>query len=785
MVGYFDSQDYNPVLMSTEKPVHVPRQQYPESMYPQVVTTINGEYQTEGPHPLEYWRIITTRKWVILAILATVLTTTILYNLKATPIYRATTTIQIDKENQNILSFKDVYELESSSDDTLRTQFEILKSRSIARGVIEELSLDKIAEFQGKNWQSVKWLSDFFGIRPHPDAGEPDRLRPVIDSYLEHLDVSPVLRARLVNVTFDSKDPELATRIINAHAKHFIEQNLQYKWEATQQASEFLSQNLVTLKATLEKSEDQLQAYSRENEILFTDDGKNTATEKLRQLEETYTKAQADRIEKESYEQLVKDEKAEALPQLVNNRLIADLTAKLADLQRQESEISVTFRPDYPLRQRIAGQVSQIQNSIDAERARTLNMIETEYSASLARERLLAGELDKQRDVVNKINQEIIQYNILKREVESNKQLHDGLLTRLKEAGVSAGLKASNIRVVDRAEVPQWPVRPRRAINLALGLMGGLVFGIGFAFLQEYLDNSLKAPEDITRHLNLATLGIIPKLQSLDGKRRYGYGKLYGYGHTYSDGNANPLTVATPGEPKNVDRIVHEAPSSLMAEAYRSIRTSLLLSSPGHPPKTIVVTSASPSEGKTVTAINLAISLTQTGSRVVLIDADMRKPRVHNVFSLGQAVGLSSFLAGASMLKEVIHETSVPNLLVIPCGATPPNPGELVLSPVFRRMTEALREYFDYIVLDSPPVGNVSDARILGAAADSTILVVKAFSTSRHHARNAVNHLLEARTRLAGVVLNDIDVRLRSYYSGSYYKTYYSGYGQNTSSKPA
>jgi capsular exopolysaccharide synthesis family protein len=319
-------------------------------------------------------------------------------------------------------------------------------------------------------------------------------------------------------------------------------------------------------------------------------------------------------------------------------------------------------------------------------------------------------------------------------------------------------------------------------LNILVGMAVGLTFGVGFAFFPEYLDNSLKSPEDINRYLDLPTLGMIPKLESLSGKKGYGNyenGKAYG---------SLPQAI-DPGLPadvvQRVDLIVHQAPSSLMAEAYRSVRTSLLLSSSGHPPRTIVVTSASPSEGKTVTAVNLAISLTQTGAKVVLIDADMRKPRVHGVFSLGNSIGLSAFLAGTSTLKEVIHQTEIPGLLVIPCGVTPPNPGELVLSEGFRKMIDTLREYFDYVVLDSPPIGNVSDARILSVGADSTILVVKAFSTTRHHAHEAVAYLKNARARIGGVVLNDVDVRRKSYYAGySHYRTY-SGYGYNSGKEQA
>jgi len=770
--------------MSTEKPVHVPRDAYPEAMYPQVITPGSGEYgENDEVHLLDYWRVIVARRWVILAILSTVVAATTIYTFKQTPIYQATATIQIDKENPNILSFKDVYQIETSTDDTLRTQFEILKARTLARRVIEDLKLEKLQEFQpqepGMVGSMVAYLRSVLVPKSSLDSKEPDLLRPVIDSYLLRLNVSPVRQARLVNISFDSPDPELASLVINAHSKHFIEQNLQFKVDATQDASTFLQQNLVTLKQKLEKSEDTLQEYSRQNKILFTEAGKNTATEKLRQLEEEYTKAQSDRIQKESYNRLVQGGSTDTLPQVMDNKLITDLTSKLADLQRQDSESAVTFGPDFPARKRITGQIAQLHSSLESEKDRVMSMIGSEYSAAQQREQLLAAELEIQRGLVNKINEDIIQYNIYKGEAESNRQLYEGLQKRLNEAGVSAGLTASNIRIVDRAEVPSSPVRPQKALNIFLSIIVGLMLGVGFAFFQEYLDSSIKAPEDIARYLNLPTLGMIPRLQSLGGKEGYGHGR-YGYGHTYGSLSKAKSEDQAMQKSENVDLIAHESPNSLMAEAYRSVRTSLLLSSSGHPPQIIVVTSASPSEGKTVTAVNLAISLTQTSSKVLLIDADMHKPRVQGVFSLGNSPGLSAFLAGTSTLKDVIHETHIPGLLVLPCGVTPPNPGELVLSAGFRRMIEALREYFDYIVLDSPPVGNVSDARILAAAADSTILVVKALSTSRHHAREAVAHLTNTRARIGGVVLNDVDVRRRSYYSGySYYRTYYSNYGQS------
>jgi polysaccharide biosynthesis transport protein len=763
--------------MAEAKPVHIPRDKYPDVVYPQAISwpTANAreERLNEELHLLDYWRVMVGRRWTILAVLFTVVTATVVWSFSATPIYEAAVSIQIDRENQNILSFKDVYEVDGSTDDTLRTQFEVLKSRTLARRVIENLHLDRVPELQQKEPGIItsfrKAVADIF--LPRTPEKDSDKLRPIVDEYLRRLSVSPVRQARLAGVSFESKDPKLAARVINAHTDAFIEQNFQYKWEATQKASEFLKQQSETLKSNLEKAEDRLQTYSRENQILFTDQGRNTATEKLQRLEEEYTKAVADRILKESYDNLIDDGETDALPTVTNNPLLASLTNQLAQLKREESELAVTFSPDYPSRKRKLSQIEEIDNLISREKERIVRTVRAEYQAARNRESSFARAIAQQKEVVNKLNEGIIQYNIIKREVDSDKQLYEGLLTRLNEAGVSADLRASNIRIVDAAEVPEKPIRPRKLLDIAISLIAGLVLGIGLAFFQEYMDDTIKTVEDINHYLKVPTLGLVPKMASVQAKRGYGYGQLYVYGRKKLDAG---ITAALP----NVDLVAHESPSSLMAEAYRSIRTSLMLSSPDHPPKSILVTSAAPSEGKTVTAINLAISLTQTAARVVLIDADMRKPRISSVFGLREPLGLSSVLTGTAPLKAAIQHSAIPNLFIMPCGPVPPNPGELIVANRFRQLIQVLPQYFDYVVLDSPPVSNVSDARVLASICDAVVLVVKALSTSRHQAMSAVDQLRESRGRLAGIVLNDLDVNA----VGSYYSYYHSKYAYSYSS---
>src|SRR5262249_43961656 len=624
--------------MADQKPIPISRERYPEVIYPAPVATpparVDIESERDEMSVLDYWRILVVRRWTIFAVFATAVVFTLIFTFKQTPIYQASTTLQIDRENPNVLPVKGVYEVDNTADDTLPTQYKILESRSLARKVIEELRLDRVEEFAPKPKKDglssyLPLLTNLFRTRRNPtdSADEPDHIRPIIDAYLGSLTVRPIRQARLVEVSFESSNPQLAADVINAHAKYYKEQNLQFKWDATQDASNFLQEQLGTLRANLEKAEDKLQAYSREKQILFTEEGKNTATEKLKQLEEEYTKAQTERFQKEAYTGLIRLGSADSLPQLTNNALIASLTSKLADLQKEESDLAVTFSPDYPRRKRLRNQTEEIQRAIDSEKGKVIQTVQADYSASLERERLTRDALDQQRSVVNNLNQESIQYTILKREADSFKQLYDGLQTRLREAQVSAGLRASNIRVVDPAEIPRSPVRPRKLFNLMIGSMLGLALGIGLAFFQEYLDSSLKSPDDVQRFLKVPSLGTVPNMQSLTKGRPY----------AYSSNKSSSGEPVIKGELEKTppELISYAAPTSVMSEAYRSVRTSLLLSLPERAPRVVLVTSAVPSEGKTVTAINIAVSLTQMGSRVVLVDADMRKPRIHSVFSIG------------------------------------------------------------------------------------------------------------------------------------------------------
>jgi len=755
----------------------------PRAESPAVISVPAYDQENSETHPLqEYWQIVQKRRWTILSILLAVFVTVAIGTLKQRPVYRAKVVLQIDRENPNILSFKDFAGLEGSDEELyLETSYKTLQSRTLARGVIQKLQLDQRDEFKEESSTfSLPWSSS--PKVPSSVAGDQTVLDPklqrVMQRFLDQLTVTPVRRSRLVEISFDSYDPVLSARITNTLASTYIEDNLKVKWEATLRASDLISEQLVGLKAKLEKSEEELQRYAKENAILQVDEKQNIASQKLKQLQEEYVRGEAELFQKQSVYSQVKGGDLSSVPGMMDNRIYQDLSTRLSELRREYSELSTTFTPEYPKLRRLKSQIDETETSLQKERIMLARKITDEYRAAEARVKLLRGAVTGQGKEFNDIAEKSIQYNILKREVDTSRQLYDGLLQRLKEAGVTAGMKASNIRVVDQAEVPPKPAKPRVALNLALGLIMGLGLGVGMAFFQEYLDNTLKSPDDVQRFLHLPALGIIPAAQSKNGKG-------YGYGYGYGDGSKKAAATALISKEVAAQlspELVGASGNWSLLEAYRSLRTSILLSTSDHQLRTMVVTSAHPREGKTTTAVNLAITLAQLGSRVLLIDADMRKPRVAELLKVAASPGgqgLSTCLTGQFSLDESVFPTPVPNVFVLPCGPIPPNPPELVSSKAMRQLLSDAREKFDFVLLDSPPLLMVSDGRILASQADGVILVAHGAQTPRGAVNQAKMHLLQVNAHVIGVALNNMDlsgIGYGKYYYHGHYGTY--GYGQ-------
>ncbi|MGH9425089.1 MAG: GumC family protein, partial [Terriglobia bacterium] len=463
-------------------------------------------------HLLDYWRIIFKRRWVVLTCLLIVFSTVAIGTLKQKPTYQGQVVIEINPEQPNVLNFKEVLQISTVDVDSYReTQYKVLQSRTLADRVIQGLHLYKYPEFYRSHGLFGLLESDPKKIPSGSEAGPPDpnaeAYRNTLSKFSDSVEIRPVRRSNLVEVVFFSGDRKLAARVANQLAKDYIDQNLQVKWDETVKASEWLGGQLVGLKGKLEKSEDALQAYAQANSILFVEDRRNLANERLAQLQTEFTKAQAERFVKESHFSLVQAGKVQDLPGVLNNRLIQDLAVRLSELDREYAQLIATVKPDYPKAVALKTQIDSVQTGLDRQKKALAQNIVDEYKSASANEKYLAQALEAQKTEVNDIAEKSIQYNILKREVDTSKQLYDGLLQRLKEAQVSAGLKASNVRIVDPAEEPEAPVKPRVVLNLALGFIMGLGLGVGVAFFQEYLDNTLKTPDEVENLLRLPSLG--------------------------------------------------------------------------------------------------------------------------------------------------------------------------------------------------------------------------------------------------------------------------------------
>lgn len=741
------------------------------------VLAMNGE-PAGTVNLFSYWILLRKRRWTVLAILAVIFTVSVLATLKEKPMYEAKALIEIERENPNIPTAEDLFEIDNVSNTFLETQYKVLESESVLRRVVRELKLDQLTEFNPpRHWWSLPSMKAASSMSTSdPTAPKPDSeaVHNALKTLSDRLSVDPVKQSRLVEVSFESQDPILAARIVNSISSNYVDQNLELRWDAAQKASEWLSQQLVGVKAKLEKSEDEMQGYARDNGLLFLESEKGTTENivdaRLRQLQEELTKAQADRFEKESLYRLIEAGDYGALPTVFDNHELQELTLRLSDLETQRANLSTTFAPDYPKLKQVQSEIEEAQGTLDAERNRAATRIRNDYFAAVRREQLLKDAFANAQHEADGIAERSVQYGILKREVDTNHELYDGLLQRLKQAGISAGLKESNVRIVDAAVPPTKPAKPRVALNLSVGLILGLSVGIGAAFLQEHFDNSLKTTEEVERILELPALAMIPSVESLNGRGSHtaaanGDALHIEPGLTTAAGNGsgalNPHWYL-------IDEL--SAKYSQLTEAFRSLRTSVLLSAADQPPRSLVVSSAQPGEGKTTVSTNLAISLAQLGQRVLLIDGDLRRPSVHRAFGIRDSLGVVSYLTGQRDWREAVEKISVPGLEVLVSGPIPPNPAELLSSDRMKRLIKEALEEYKFVVVDSPPLLNVADSRILATLVEGVVLVIKGGETPRELARRAHAYAVDVGARVIGVVLNNIDLHREEY---SYYQQYH------------
>ena len=566
---------------------------------------------------------------------------------------------------------------------------------------------------------------------------------------------------------FESEDPQLAALVANTHVQNYIEQNFRSKYDATTQASKFLSGELEELRIKVETSENARIAYERQNQIWQIDEKQNITTQTMGDLNKAVTDAQTTLTTKEAVYRMATSGNVELLPEVRNSPVIQDLLKRQSALNDSYADALNQYGPNFPKVQRLAEQ----KKETDEEMARALktmvSSIEEDYKTARQHLELLQEALDRQKVEANDLAEKLVQYHILEHDAESYKLLYDGLLQKLKEAGITAGLRSSNIRVVDPALVPTSPSRPQKARNILLSVLVGLVGGIGLAIFREYLDNTVKSPDDVEALTGLASLAVVPSLPN----------SIIHQGRLSRLAKKNaPQSVSGP----RVELISYTTPKSQISEAFRALRTSLLLSQAEHPPQVILVTSALPREGKTTAAVNLAVTLAQLGDRTLLIDADLRKPGVRRALNLtiGKEAGLSSYLAGVSSLDEVVvpHPT-INNLAAMTTGPVPPNPADLLSSHLIREVIAELRLRFKFIVIDSPPVMAATDAVILSVVTDGVLVVVRSGETPKEAFTRTCDLLKAVKSRLLGVVLNGVDSSAPDYYYSYRYYPYAYGYG--------
>ena len=723
----------------------------------------------------EYLRVLIKRKWTVIASVVLIVGIVALSTLRSTPIYDAAGSIAISKSDPVVLNLKDAATTSADYYDPtdLDTEVRILKSDLLALQVIRQLGLDRPqAAGQGQ-------LTS--GLPPSMETvqAESPSISAALASFKGGLQVSLVPNTRIIEIHYRSPDKNLAARIVNTLAATYVEQNFKTRFESTMQASDWLSKQLVDLQLKVETSQEKLVRYQKEHEILGIDEKQNITTAKLDELNRELTAAESVRMEKESLYRLAQTGVAEAAGNpdttqrnaqetVATSPLLDKLREQQADLKIQMAQLNVQFGPAYPKVAQLRNQLQEVDAQVQAELNKVRARVRGDYQASLQREKMLRSALDQQKQEANKLNESAIEYSLLKRDVETNRALYEGLLEKLKEAGVTAGLRSNNFRIVDTARVPASPSEPNLPRNLAFALALGLSTGVGLAFFLEGMDNTVRTPEQAQAVASLPSLGIIPL-----GSRA-----------AIESGKRHRLSLAASKEA--VELVTQSRPRSQMAESYRALRTSLLLTSLGKPPKVILITSALPEEGKTTTSINVAIVLAQKGTRVLLIDADLRRPSIHKTLGMGPAAGLSDVLTGGTPLQDaIIRSTILPDLFLLPAGSPPPNPAELLASNNMKDLLAELQGQYDHIVIDSPPTLSVTDAVVLSTRADRVVLVIRSGQTTKQALRRSRDLLLQVKAQVCGVLLNAVDLNSPDYYYYEYQEKYGNRYYDDHGSKRA
>jgi capsular exopolysaccharide synthesis family protein len=761
---------------------------------------LDGEsQQTSGYSRLhDYWRSARKHLWLILGIILLVTTLAAFYVARQPDVYESKARIQVDLEVNNpalgsVKSNSFILNTPFQDPTYFNTQMQILSSAGLLGRVVKTLDLEHNQAFlhpqtiqsRSSSWENLK---NMFGFRQktqdqaqqveklpltdslapptsREDLEEVNRLAPYVENLQGRLSVKQLADTRIIEIRFNHSDPQVATKIINAIADAFVYSNLERKTETSDKAGDFLQRRIAELQTEIRNKEERLINYAKEHQILSLDASQNMVVDRLAGLNKQLLEAENERkLAEAAYRASLAPGAAEAQAE-GNTKQASDDEAKLTDLQQKRAQLLVEYTEKYPEVKEIDQQIAVLQKRSSEARSRATNVVTTNlatrYRQALAREQALRTSFDQQRGETLSQNEAAVNYRIIQQEIETDKSLLDGLLQRTKENDVLLAGTPNNIHVVDYAPIPKAPVGPRRLQGVALALLISFVFGIGLSRYLEYLDDTVHTSEDVEKLLRLPALAVIPAIGSLTSRRF--------------------LPTMTSLQKRNGDGqmpelLLNADARSPLAEAYRHLRTSVLLSAAGGAPQTLLVTSSQPAEGKTTTAVNTALILAQTGANVLVIDADMRRPRMHSIFEMDKQHGLSTILASKMSESEMMgfieqHEQS--KLFLLPAGAIPPNPAELLGSEEMLRLMTALKSNFNHIVIDSPPIASFTDSVLISPLVDGVLLVVQGGRVSRGIVRRSRQMLQDVGAKIFGVVLNNVKLQRDDYYYKYYYNHYY------------
>ncbi len=701
-----------------------------------------------GAHLADYWRVVVLRRNVVITCLSAVVALTALYSFLATPQYKATTTLQISRLGPDVLTFKDVVGVDPMGYlDFYQTQFKIVQSRSVLRLAAERLDLLNRPELTTRKASPLgavlKWILSAVASRGSGPKEAADPLAPAVDFLSAGLSVEPIRNSQLLRVSFTDRDAKLAAEIANAVAEAYQTFNLQSRTSTTAQAADFLTKEVARVQGEIAAAERDLQEYGNSKELVEVGQGfRDISQQALADLNAKLTEARGRFAIAEARWRSVQKASPDSLPEVLNSPLISRLKEEHAAVERRYSQMAERFKSDWPPLQQVQEELAQAIERLNIETetiaSRVREVARADYDRARVEVESLSQQVDRQRGEVMRVSRDNITYASLKAEIETKRKVLSDLVTRQSQTETSERLRdtqTSNVRVVDAADVPKSPVSPRKAFNLMLSLVLGLALGVVLALLVDQLDATVKDEQDLQRVASVAVLGHVPLYQPL---RAVG-----------ADAGAG-----APFDP--VDAASHLDPRSPFAEAFRTLRTSFLLASPERPPRTVVVTSFEPSDGKSTVCMNLAIVLTQLDRRVLLVDADQRRPRLHKMLRLPNTVGLSTVLSGNARLEDALQETAMPHLWAVTSGPIPPNPAELLGSTALDQFLVDIQaaDRFDHILIDSPPSLQVADGIILASKTDATIVVVRVAKTERTAIQHGVQRVRVSRGHIVGAVLN-------------------------------